>query len=357
MIRRLVTIFTLCILFVTAGCERDLVVPGRAAVQPSKQSSNVRDRNQLLRRSVGLFDAARAGGETIVAVGKMGEILRSEDGGNTWHRVNSRTSDPLLGVGFSDDEHGVVVGANGVYLDTSDGGKIWKRRSIGVRDNLFTVRFLDHNNGFILGAFGTLLHTEDGGKNWRAVDLNWEKFLPDLSEKLGIVQPHLYGISFCDSLHGLIVGEYGLVLGTEDGGKSWRVLAGGGMADRQLFTVATVGGGRVVTAGQGGQILYSKDCGNHWVSSLVPSGLDIYNLVPLDSGSELLALGDLGSAYISMDRGRPGSWHGVNLARGSAVALADTWLAAAVPGRDDILAFGQLGIWRLTLDSADKPTS
>lgn len=349
---RWVSILIVCVSLSVAACRQDSTAAIGNISKPKQAYAEAR--NELLWRTDGTFDAARVGGETIVAVGRMGEILRSETDGNTWSRVNSRTSEPLLSVAFSDDEHGVVVGANGCYLESADAGKSWRLRSVGVHDNLFTVRFFDHKTGFILGAFGTLLQSDDAGKNWRVVDLNWGKFLPELSEKLGLVQPHLYGVTFCDSLHGLIVGEYGIVLGTEDRGKSWHMLAGGGMADAQLFTVTSVGGGKVVTAGQGGQILFSDDCGSHWVTSLPRSGLDIYNIVALDSKGELFAIGDLGNACLSVDAGRPESWHPVNLARGRAAALADTWLAAAVSGRDDILGFGQLGIWRLALDSTDK---
>jgi photosystem II stability/assembly factor-like uncharacterized protein len=32
---------------------------------------------------------------------------------------------------------------------------------------LRSINFLDENNGWIVGGYGTILHTTDGGKTWR----------------------------------------------------------------------------------------------------------------------------------------------------------------------------------------------
>lgn len=353
MIKGTIAVLVLCVSLAAFGCDRNLNASTGFAAKPGPAAANERE-SRWLRHANGLFDAVRVGRKTIVAVGKQGDILRSEDGGNVWHRVASKTSQPLLSVAFPNEKHGVIVGAAGTYLESADGGSSWSARSIGVKENLFSVRFFQRGAGFIVGEFGMLLETGDAGRSWRPMNLNWDKLLPKLTQELGIVQPHLYGIAFCDPQHGWIVGEYGLILGTEDGGKTWHRQAGGGMADRQLFTIAAVGPGQAVAAGQGGEILYTADYGNHWVTSLAPGGLDIYALVPFSSSNNrLLALGDLGAAFVSTDGGRPDTWRTVNLARGAAAPLADTWLATAVSGSDDILAFGQLGIWRLELGSAD----
>ena len=353
-IRQIVIVLILCVSMLGAGCSRNLGASTKAAVNP-EAASNPSHRNELLRRASGLLDAARVGAKAIVAVGKQGEIFRSDDG-HAWRNVESKISQALLSVAFSDGKHGAIVGVGGTYLESADTGASWTARSIGTHEDLFTVRFFEHGKGFILGAFGTLLQTDDSGKAWRAIDLNWTQLLPELSQQIGLVQPHLYGVAFSDSQHGWIVGEYGLIIATDDGGKSWHWQAGGGMADRQLFTIASVAPGSAVAAGQGGEILSTSGYSNHWVTSLPPNGFDIYALVPLRSNAQMLALGDLGSAYLSNDAGRPDSWHSISLARGNAAGLAGTWLAAALSGPDDfILAFGQLGIWRLALDSADNP--
>ncbi len=355
-VKSMIPVLIVCMSLAAVGCERHLNATTRFAAQRKLAASNEGE-SRLLQRASGLFDAAKVGRKTIVVVGKRGQIFRSDDDGKVWHRVMSKTSQPLLSVAFSDPRHGVIVGAGGTYLESADSGSSWTAHPIGVKENLFSVRFFQHGAGFIVGAFGTLLETDNDGKSWRLMNLNWDKLLPKLTHELGLVQPHLYGVAFCDSQHGWIVGEYGLILGTDDGGRSWHRQAGGRMSDRQLFTIAAAGPGQAVAAGQGGEILYTDDYGRRWVAALPPDGRDIYGLSPFGNG-DLLALGDLGNAFVSTDAGSPDSRHSINLARGGGTSLADSWLAGAVyEPYDGVLAFGQLGIWRLKLDpEANEPS-
>lgn len=349
--KSIVPVLMITVSLAAVGCGRHLNASSGVGSMRQAAASNDYE-TRLLRPASRLFDAARVGRKAIVVVGNLGRIFRSADDGKVWHRIASKTSRPLLSVAFSDEQHGVIVGAGGTYLESADGGRSWTARPIGVKENLFSVRFFGKGAGFIVGAFGTLLETGNAGKSWRPINLNWDKLLPQLTQELGLVQPHLYGVAFSDPLHGWIVGEYGVILGTDDGGKSWQRQAGGGMSDRQLFTVEAVGPGQAVAAGQGGEILYTANYGQHWETALAPDGRDIYGFAPLGSNGGLLALGDLGNAFVSTDAGRPDGWHPVNLARGAGASLADSWLAGAVFEPDDgILAFGQLGIWRLKLDS------
>jgi photosystem II stability/assembly factor-like uncharacterized protein len=72
--------------------------------------------------------------------------------------------------------------------------------------------FLDEQNGFIIGQYGTLFHTTDGGSDWEQIDLD--------------VNCNLIKISFSDNLNGRILGStnYGYpptFFRTSDGGNSW----------------------------------------------------------------------------------------------------------------------------------------
>src|SRR5260370_26256260 len=59
---------------------------------------------------------------TAVAVGAMGTIIRTTDGGATWTVQSSGTTQHLFGVSFTDANTGTVVGDNGTILRTTDGG-------------------------------------------------------------------------------------------------------------------------------------------------------------------------------------------------------------------------------------------
>ena len=321
-----------------AGCGRS---PG-ASSEPVK-AVEARD---------AFYDGVRLGDGTIVVVGKHGKILRSQDGGNTWALVPSGVDGPLFSIAFRDDDHGVVVGGGGLYLESADRGLSWVPRSIGVDRHLFVIRFIPGGTGFMLGEFGTLLRTDDGGRDWTKVELDWEKLLPELTAALGLVEPHLYDITFCDANHAWMVGEYGLILASEDRGRSWQKQKGGELFDRHLFAVTCVGEGKLVAAGQSGEILYTSDHGTHWVSGVSPRPHDIYDLVSVSPRGHVVALGDLGTVLVSADAGSPKSWSA--LAATSAdlgTLLGHSWLAKGVLTPPGIVAVGESRLSRLELKS------
>src|SRR5207249_4593082 len=92
---------------------------------------------------------------------------------------------------------------------------------------LYDVKFVDATNGWIVGEFGKIMHTADGGETWHVQEKT-------LMEGTGIFDPidlpTLYGVSmldtqrgrsFSDQQNGWMVGGYGLIYRTTDGGKTW----------------------------------------------------------------------------------------------------------------------------------------
>lgn len=192
-------------------------------------------------------------------VGQLGHIFHTTDGGKSWKEQESGTKLLLTGVDFVDSNYGWIVGEEGIILHTSDAGMTWERQKSGVSYPLFDVEFIDRKRGWAVGHWGTILFTEDGGGNWteRSLSLDLaERGLIEPATLLDIVDPDtgeriagkgeiltkeltakiqkrgirgvriredivLNAVFFRDQIHGWIVGERGLVLRTEDGGKTW----------------------------------------------------------------------------------------------------------------------------------------
>src|SRR5207249_6570533 len=74
-------------------------------------------------------------------------------------------------------------------------------------DALFGIAMPDSQHGWIVGRYGLVLHTEDGGKTWSQQQAGTAKALTD--------------VSFVDRTHGFCVGSGGTILVTADGGRSW----------------------------------------------------------------------------------------------------------------------------------------
>ena len=66
-----------------------------------------------------------------------------------------------------DTMEGFVFGAEGTLLQTDDGGETWERLDPGTDADLFSVRFFaDGRNGIIAGDERTLIFTTDAGQTW-----------------------------------------------------------------------------------------------------------------------------------------------------------------------------------------------
>jgi photosystem II stability/assembly factor-like uncharacterized protein len=127
---------------------------------------------------------------------------------------------------------------------------------------LFTVRFRDENNGLIAGLGGVILRTNDGGKSWsyRKIDLKQALF------SVGSVEGRA-----------LAVGEKGLVRVSTDEGDTWNRAPDGTfptiytyLRDIEFEPTGQVG----FIVGQTGQILKSSDAGFKWEQVLPPEDED-----------------------------------------------------------------------------------
>ena len=100
------------------------------------------------------------------AVGYLGTIINTTDGGENWSVQRSGTTSHLMGVSFSDIYNGIAVGYDGTIVRTTDGGQYWFGQTGGTNQNLNAVYFTDTNNGTAVGENATIIRTTDGGMTW-----------------------------------------------------------------------------------------------------------------------------------------------------------------------------------------------
>jgi photosystem II stability/assembly factor-like uncharacterized protein len=168
---------------------------------------------------------------TVVAVGDLGTILRTTDGGATWTQQASGTTAYLSGAYFTDANTGTVVGCKDYDLDgnctantilrTTDGGATWKQQSSGTTAALRGVFFTDANTGTAVGDAGIILRTTDGGATWK--QQSGFEFggtpLSDFPLIAGGTTTYLRGVFFTDANTGTAVGYNGTILRTTTGGE------------------------------------------------------------------------------------------------------------------------------------------
>lgn len=239
----------------------------------------------LASRSV-LQSAARAG-DRLVAVGERGIVLLSDDSGKTWRQVAVPVSVGLTAVRFADRQHGWIVGHGGVVLASSDGGQTWTKQLDGrqaaqlllkdaqaagdaraqadaermVADGadkpFLDAHFFDAQHGLVVGAYNLAFETHDGGSTW-------QPFSRRLDNPKAL---HLYAVRARGN-ELLVAGEQGLVLRSNDQGKSFQRLQL--PYKGSFFTAELPGQNEMVLAGLRGNVWKSSDDGATWVQLAMP---------------------------------------------------------------------------------------
>jgi photosystem II stability/assembly factor-like uncharacterized protein len=225
------------------------------------------------------YDVQALDAERAVVVGYGGKILMTEDGGRTWQRRPSGTRRALYNVDFVDDDNGWISGQDGVILRTKDGGKTWKKQKSGTTLYLFGLDFVDANEGWVVGDQATYLHTIDGGETWKLNKFSASEGLSE-DEELVSADPILYAVQFLDRQRGWIIGEFGKIYATQNGGRSWveqqesllrgGVVQVGGRAVTRAVDIPTFFGVHFIdesnglVAGLDGTVARTRDGGETW---------------------------------------------------------------------------------------------
>jgi photosystem II stability/assembly factor-like uncharacterized protein len=107
---------------------------------------------------------------TAVAVGDVGTIIKSTDGGTTWGCIFSGTTNNLHSSHFVDSNTGWAVGDSGTILKTTDGGIIWSAQNVSTSAPLNGILYRCKLGWTVGGAVGNdtswqIFHTTDGGLN------------------------------------------------------------------------------------------------------------------------------------------------------------------------------------------------
>lgn len=205
-------------------------------------------------------------------VGDRGMVFHTSDAGNNWERIPIGERQSLASIFFINKKTGWLVAGKNVYR-TIDGGKNWEVSALPVNspgeiiDEEWwrgDVSFVDENRGWAVVGLWDIYHTIDGGKTWEvqltpsnfmkgfevatilfkdaengcAAGTNilctedggkvWKERLkvrPASYDKIGDFVSGFWGLSFPDKTTAWAGGHGGLIMKSEDGGKSWGLKA------------------------------------------------------------------------------------------------------------------------------------
>ncbi|PLW68782.1 WD40/YVTN/BNR-like repeat-containing protein [Pseudohalioglobus lutimaris] len=284
--------------------------------------------SELAARS--LIFAVREFNGKYYATGHRGHILYSDDGVN-WTQAEVPVRSSLLDIYFVTPELGWAVGHEGVILHSSDAGKTWVKQYDGERygeeglayykqltadnpDNelypfmvdemqfaieqgadkpLFKVEFHSPTYGHVLGAYGMILKTEDGGKSWVHV--------LETTENDSFY--HVYDVANLSGKNRFFMsGEAGLFM-IGDADTEVATLVETVPWQGSFFTTAATPGGAIVLGGLRGRMFRTENEGQTWDEVPKRPTSSMVDSVVLDDG-RIVFVGIAGEILISDDDGR-----------------------------------------------------
>lgn len=253
-----------------------------------------------------LNDATRAG-DRIVAVGERGHVIYSDDEGQTWTQAEVPVSVTLNAVDFGSDSSGWVVGHSGVVLHSGDAGATWQLQFDGLQAAELVIESREEQIAAMEERIEQAPEAEKGDLEWALDDLFFALENVQADMEIGPVNP-LLDVWFENDQHGFVVGAYGMVLRTQDGGETWEDW-GPQLSNPQNFhlnSVARVTGGALVIVGEAGQVHVSVDNGDTWERRESPYDGSLFGVMGTGKVNEVLAFGLRGNTMLSTDLGR--SW-------------------------------------------------
>ena len=179
------------------------------------------------------------------AVGHDANILRTQNGGDSWTLVYSAPEEenPLLDVWFRDSKYGIAVGAYAFMLVTEDGGETWEQAAVNEDDDFHLNHIFSADNVlYITAEAGFVYRSGDFGTTWEALELPYEgSFFGGLK-----VNGKLYAF-----------GLRGHMYVSADDGESWDEIS---VATQSMLTSAISGASNgMLVSGLGGVLLHSRD--------------------------------------------------------------------------------------------------
>jgi photosystem II stability/assembly factor-like uncharacterized protein len=221
-----------------------------------------------------------------IAVGAGGAISESKDGGKTWKSVpESPTTLALLSVAKR-GPHSIAVGQSGVVAIVQDGK--WQTVDAGTKARLLSVDVNSSGLAIVGGQFGTVLKSSDGGKTWATSAPDWS--LLALEDHFGTGEPTIYSANVTEGGQITIAGEFGVMMRSDDGGTTWRVVRGIDPKAPTLHAVhlAEAGKGNSYAVGQSGSLLVSADGGETWTKCDVGTKLNFLGVAASPNGQVVM---------------------------------------------------------------------
>ncbi|NPA25347.1 MAG: photosystem I reaction center subunit IV [Deltaproteobacteria bacterium] len=263
-----------------------------------------------------LMDITRAD-KRLVAVGERGIIIYSDDNGESWTQAAVPVRTTLTAVTFPSPQEGWAIGHETVLLHSRDQGVSWEKVFDGNQVNVMMVTAMQAIVDQLRKELETTPESEQESLKLRIEDaeVNLKGFID--TRKEGPIQP-LLALDFTTPEKGLLVGAFGIIMETSNGGKNWsaRLDRISNPMGYHFYGLARTKDKEFIF-GEAGGMYSSEDWGEHWKTLESPYQGSFFNAFGDPSGSLVAGFGLRGNLVISWDDGA--TWKHRQLGQGAAL--------------------------------------
>ena len=201
-----------------------------------------------------------------------GIIRKTVNGGQTWSDIQTPATQDVMHLFFVDENNGwATLGqySEGNILHTEDGGNTWELQQVIVESNgrIFSIFFLNDSTGWGGGTYNdgnhhtVIKYTEDSGETWNTIYSEIYQYFS------------IFDIFFLNSQIGWVVGWISYtpyILKTIDGGENWQqqTIANETIPAHCVYfindTIGWIGIGDAMSQDDYGAIYFTVDSGENW---------------------------------------------------------------------------------------------
>jgi len=258
-----------------------------AAATPETSDPLLKPSEMTSRAANSVLLAVTRANARLVAVGERGTIVISDDSGQSWKQVPTPVSVALTAVAFSGAKAGWAVGHGGVVLHTEDAGESWSKQLDGQQAADIDLKDANEQAERKPSSESAARRLRDATR----------------AAKEGSEKPFL-DVKFWSPTSGIVVGAYGAILQTNDGGKSWLSLREriDNPKGKHLYNVSLTGI-EIYIAGEQGTLFRSTDQAQTFSKISTPYAGTFFGVIN-DAKMGTFAFGLRGNAFISHDAGK-----------------------------------------------------
>ena len=115
--------------------------------------------------------------ESLGIICGLNDIIRTQDGGNTWEQVyNGVFTDDHFDIHFKTENEILVSGSYFIYetnlMWSTNGGDTWNSEILGDYGHAYDIEFINPDTGFLACANNMILKTTNGGITWEETNIN-----------------------------------------------------------------------------------------------------------------------------------------------------------------------------------------